>query len=234
MTAITRSHVARYVQDLEDTWAFRLKIAAEHERDELRVRYGQQRARVRTTLLAAVLGMTDLRQLLHDPDGVVIAATDDGSLIWDTLVDVDPEPRFYVGPRPGFLRYHTALADVATLVPIDEVRRHLRERITERIAAITSEERALTAAPGDPDWERASKGPGDGSGSVCWSTGGRTSTSRADGCVSSGRSWRTNVAADGRAPQHSVRPAHGPDFTETIMSDPTDPAATTDLQSGSL
>ena len=82
MTAITRSHVARYVQDLEDTWAFRLKIAAEHERDELRVRYGQQRARVRTTLLAAVLGMTDLRQLLHDPDGVVIATTDDGSLIW--------------------------------------------------------------------------------------------------------------------------------------------------------
>jgi hypothetical protein len=153
MTAIPLSHVARYVQDLEDTWAFRLKMAAEHERDELRVRYGQQRARVRTTLLAAVLGMTDLRQLLHDPDGVVIATTADGSLIWDTLVDVDPEPRFYVGPRPGFLRYHTALADVATLVPIDEVRRHLRERITERIAAITSEERALTAAPGDPDWE---------------------------------------------------------------------------------
>jgi hypothetical protein len=153
MMAITRSHVARYVQDLEDTWGFRLRMATEQEREESLALNAQRRMWAKTTLLAAVLGMTDLRQLLHDPDGVVIAATDDGSLIWDTLVDVDPEPRFYVGPRPGFLRYHTALADVATLVPIDEVRRHLRERITKRIAAITSEERALTAAPGDPDWE---------------------------------------------------------------------------------
>ena len=42
------------------------------------------------------------------------------------------------------------------------------------------------------------------------------------------------MAADGRAPQHSVRTAHGPDFTETIMSDPTDPAATTDLRAAAM
>ncbi len=151
--AIPLSHMARYVQDLEDTWAFRVKMAAEHEREELRALHAQQRRRVRASLLASLLGMTDLRQLLHEPHGVVIATTTDGSLIWDTLVNIDPEPQLYVGPCPGFVLYYPAFEDAAALVPIDEVRRQLRERITERIAAIASEERALTAVHGDPDFE---------------------------------------------------------------------------------
>ena len=128
MTAIPLSHVSRYVRDLEDTWGFRLRMATEQEREESLALNAQRRMWARTTLLTAVLGMTDLRSLLHAPHGVVIGTIPDGCVIWDTLADVEPEPRFYVGSRPGFLSYPTALADVATLVPIDEVRRHLFER----------------------------------------------------------------------------------------------------------